>query len=100
MSSPFENYFSEGPSLRWDRKLHDSRWRLPICWWMSQPARRWAIEGNPQSVENLKVVRRRDECMLAAKDGFHAGQTAKARQGHRVQSLPPGTWPQALSRSS
>ena len=32
--------------------------------------------------------------MTAAKGGFRGGQTAKARPGHRVQSLPDaGTWP-------
>ena len=33
---------------------------------------------------------------VAAKGGFRVGQTAKARRGRRVQSLPIGTWPPLL----
>lgn len=33
---------------------------------------------------------------MAAKGGFRVGQTAKARRGRRVQSLPIGTWPPLL----
>lgn len=34
---------------------------------------------------------------LAAGDGFQCGQTAKAREGHRVQSLPEGRGRQPVS---
>jgi hypothetical protein len=35
--------------------------------------------------------------VLATGDGFQGGQTAKARSGHRVQSLPVGTGSPAVS---